>query len=66
MNVIINGEKTEIAPETTVEDHLKHLDLNLDTVVVEADGLILKQEEYATLMLKDGMVLELIRFIGGG
>lgn len=66
MEIIVNGEAREVEQGSCVKDHLKTLDLNLDTVVVECDGVILKREEYASCLLKEGSVLEVIRFIGGG
>ena len=66
MNVIVNGEERGIKDGLSVEEYLIELGLNLDTVVVECDTIILQRDEYAAHILKEGSVLELIRFIGGG
>jgi sulfur carrier protein len=42
------------------------MELNPDTVVAECDGRIINRDEYDSLVLQDGNVLELIRFVGGG
>lgn len=66
MEIIVNGENKEIDQGLSVEDYLNILAINLETVVVECDATILQRDEYGSHILKDGMVLELIRFIGGG
>ena len=66
MEITINGETKEITPNTTLISFIKDMDLNPDTVVAECDGRIIKRDEYDTLVLSDGNVLELIRFVGGG
>ena len=47
-------------------DHIRDLDLNPDTVVAECDGRIISRDDYESLLLQEGSVLELIRFVGGG
>ena len=66
MKIIVNGENKKIESGTSVEGYLKTLDINLETVVLECDGVILKRDEYPGRILHDGSVLEVIRFIGGG
>ena len=66
MKITCNGETVEIKPETTLVSFIRGMDLNPDTVVAECDGRIIKRDEYDTLMLSEGNVLELIRFVGGG
>jgi thiamine biosynthesis protein ThiS len=66
MKITCNGETKEITPDTTLVSFIRDLELNPDTVVAECDGKIVKREEYDTLVLSEGCVLELIRFVGGG
>jgi sulfur carrier protein len=66
MKITCNGETKEINPNTTLVSFIRDMDLNPDTVVAECDGRIIKRDEYDTLVLSDGNVLELIRFVGGG
>ena len=66
MKIICNSETKEITPNTTLVSFIKDMNLNPDTVVAECDGRIIKRDEYDTLVLSDGNVLELIRFVGGG
>ena len=66
MKITCNGEIKDIAQDTTLVSFIRDLDLNPDTVVAECDGRIVRREEYDTLVLSEGNVLELIRFVGGG
>lgn len=66
MKILCNGEAQEIPSEIRVADYLSQLGLDASSVVVECDGKILTREEYASHILQDGSVLELIRFVGGG
>ena len=66
MKITVNGETKEIIPETTLVSFIRDMDLNPDTVVAECDGKIIKRDEYDSLVLQEGNVLELIRFVGGG
>jgi sulfur carrier protein len=50
----------------TLAAFIHSLDLNPDTIVAECEGRIIKRDEYDTLVLQEGNVLELIRFVGGG
>jgi len=66
MKITCNGEIKNIDPGTTPVTLIQDLDLNPDTVVVECDGRIVKREEYDTLILTEGNIIELVRFVGGG
>jgi sulfur carrier protein len=66
MIITCNGETKELNPDTTLVSFIRDMDLNPDTVVAECDGRIIKRDEYDTLVLADGNILELIRFVGGG
>ena len=66
MKITCNGETKKITPDTTLVSFIRDMNLNPDTVVAECDGRIIKRDEYDTLVLQDGNILELIRFVGGG
>lgn len=66
MQIVCNGEQREISQGLTVAECIRQTGLEPDSVVAECDGRILKREEYDTLVLTEGAVLELIRFVGGG
>jgi len=66
MKITCNGKTREIAPDTTLVSFIRDMDLNPDTVVAECSGKIIPRNEYDTMVLQEGDVLELIRFVGGG
>lgn len=66
MEIICNGAKVAVVAELSLAMFLRGLGLNPDTVAVECDGAILARETYEVLRLREGMVLEVIRFVGGG
>ena len=66
MKITVNGETKEVAPRTTLVSLITDMGLNPVTVVVECDGKIIKRDEYDSLVLQEGNILELIRFVGGG
>jgi sulfur carrier protein len=66
MKITCNGETKEITPNTSLVNLIRDMNLNPDTVVAECDGRIINRDDYETLLLQEGNVLELIRFVGGG
>ena len=66
MKITVNGEPKEAPEKSTIFDYVSSLNFDPETVVVEIDGKIVQREEYQTRDLKEGCILELIRFIGGG
>lgn len=66
MEIICNGVKTAVDPEITLATFVRGKGLNPDTVAVECDGAIVARTAYEGLRLRAGMVLEVIRFVGGG
>lgn len=66
MTITCNGESRTLEREMSVEELIRALGLNPETVVAELDGRILTRPECAVTKLADGATLELIRFVGGG
>jgi sulfur carrier protein len=66
MKITCNGEINEVPADITLNAFIRDAGLNPDTVVAECDGRIIKRDEYDSLVLQEGNVLELIRFVGGG
>lgn len=66
MEITVNGEPGHAPEESNVFDYVVSLNFDPETVVVELNGAIVQRDEYKTTLLKDGCILELIRFIGGG
>ena len=61
----INGEELELAG-TTLADYLASGDYDSRRVAVERNGAIVPKAAYGRTVLKDGDVIEIVSFVGGG
>jgi sulfur carrier protein len=67
MLLTVNGAPRTAERGETLASLLAGLGLDPRMVVVERNGTILRQrEEFRTLALAEGDVLELVHFVGGG
>lgn len=67
MKLTINGQSMTFSNRITHVDQLLHeLDLKVRTVVVELNRHILIREDHEKAVLKDGDILEIVHFVGGG
>ena len=66
MEITCNGEKRQVAEGSTVLSMIVELGLEPDYVVAECDAAIVGRDAYGATPLKEGSVVELIRFVGGG
>ena len=63
--VRINGNE-EAAAGMALKDYLEQKQYPADGIAVECNGSIVPKEEYAKKILRDGDVLEVVSFVGGG
>ena len=66
INLTVNGKPRPIDAAVDLETYLTSFGLNLQFLAVGYNGEVIKKEEYAGLLLKDGDVLEIVRPVGGG
>ena len=66
MILILNGEKTDIQDNLTVEGLLNHLEIEPARVAVEVNLNIIKKNDFHVCILKDGDKVEVVNFVGGG
>jgi thiamine biosynthesis protein ThiS len=67
MQLTVNGAPRTADRGETVAGLLAGLGLDPRLVVVERNGTILRQrDEFRTLALAEGDILELVHFVGGG
>jgi sulfur carrier protein len=66
MNITINGQVREFREGLTVAALLEAFDLATERVAVEWNGEIVSREDFANHVLRDGDVIEIVRFVGGG
>ncbi len=63
--VIINGEEQNAAG-LTVAEAIAGGEYNPARIAVEKNGVLVPKREYGDTVLKDGDVLEIVAFFGGG
>lgn len=66
MEVVVNGERREVAGGTTVPQLLEMLQVVPERVVVELNLRILKRAEHPATILQEGDQIEIVQFVGGG
>lgn len=63
--VRVNGKEFDIA-ETNVNEYLLNSGYDINRVAVEINGEILPKLQYENTILKDGDIVEVVSFVGGG
>ena len=63
--VKINGEEKEIAGKNLLE-YLKEAGFEPERVVVERNLDIISKDEFGNTIIQDEVVIEVLRFVGGG
>ena len=66
INLTVNGKPRPIEASVDLETYLASFGFNLQFVAVGYNGEVVKKELFASLTLKDGDVLEIVRPVGGG
>lgn len=66
INVILNGMNRQFPEGYSLADITANLGLNNKKVVAEMDGKIVMQNNFATLKIKEGSKIELVKIVGGG
>ena len=61
----INGQSVDAAG-ITIEEYLNKENFNVRTVAVEVNEEIVPKNKFAETILKEGDVVEIISFMGGG
>ncbi|MEH7380190.1 sulfur carrier protein ThiS [Bacillus sp. JJ1533] len=67
MRIRLNGEFVELPEEvSSVGKLLAHYKLENRIVIVEINEDIIQKDDYKTMKLKNGDVIEIVQFVGGG
>jgi len=64
--VQINGEKKEVTDGLSVSQLLNQLGIRPGRVVVELNRDIVSRDALEALLLKEGDIIEIVHFVGGG
>jgi len=66
MKLTVNGAAHEVPDGITVRDLVAHLGLDDGPVAVEKNLEVVPRAEHARVVLRDGDVVEIVHFVGGG
>lgn len=66
MKLTINGETVDNIRAETISGLLEELKLVQGRVAVEVNLSVIKRAEHETFRLKDGDIVEIVSFVGGG
>ncbi|MDQ6717751.1 MAG: sulfur carrier protein ThiS [Gemmatimonadota bacterium] len=65
--VTVNGAERIVTAPSSISDLLSSLSLDAQAVVVEHNGVILRdRDSLPGIFLSDGDVVEIVHFVGGG
>jgi sulfur carrier protein len=62
----VNGKRVELESPTPLLAYLERLGVNPRAVAVEHNGEILERAAYASITLREGDRVEIVRMVGGG
>ncbi len=65
IEIQINGKKEQIE-KGTIAGLVSNKQLTVDSLIVEYNRKIIKQDAWTDVTLQEGDVLELLNFVGGG
>ncbi|MCC2639504.1 MAG: sulfur carrier protein ThiS [Moraxellaceae bacterium] len=66
MQILLNGERHEVAADQTLATLIAELDLAGRRIAVEVNGEIAPRSQHATMRLHEGARVEIVQAIGGG
>ena len=66
MNITVNGKAMEVADARSVDGLLTHLNVSRQFTAVAVNREITPKAEYASMTLRDGDKVEIVRPMGGG
>lgn len=66
MKITMNGETIEVPPRSNLDDLCRLLEVSKKSSVISVNGEVVGKNEYASFMLKDSAVVEVMVFVGGG
>lgn len=66
MDIVVNGQAENCAPETSISGFLAERGYEASAVVVERNGQIIARGTFALTTLQEDDCLEIVQFVGGG
>lgn len=66
MIINVNSKAIEIKNGINLKQWLQNSKYRIDLVAIEYNGNIVKKSDWEKFILKDGINLEIVEFVGGG
>jgi sulfur carrier protein len=66
IRVTVNGRTRQFEGEMSLPNLLRRLEITFPRIAVAHNGEVLRHEEHAALVVRDGDSLEIVRMVGGG
>ena len=66
ISIAVNGELVQITANSTVADLLAQLKINTRAIAVEVNREIQSTNDFATFVLQENDILEVVTLVGGG
>jgi len=66
INITINGNKIEIKENSSISDFVKERKVTGNMFAIEKNLEIINKDRYDTEIIKEGDILEIVGFFGGG
>ena len=65
--LVVNGESTTFLDSvSTLEDIREHYNFKPNTVIMELNGELFKDDDFSTQKIQENDTLEIVHFMGGG
>lgn len=64
--ITVNGKEIMLNRPLTVAEYLEENDYQINRIAVELNYEILSKSSYSSTTLKEGDILEIVSFVGGG
>ena len=66
ITLTVNGKLTDLEKATALEQFLQDHGIDSQFLAVAYNGTVLRREEFGTVILNQGDVVEIVRPVGGG
>ncbi len=66
VSVTVNGKPHEVASESTISALLDALEVRRERCAVEVNRAVVPRSQHGAHTLRDGDVVEIVSFVGGG
>ncbi len=66
MKIQLNGQGKQLHSSQSLKELIENFCKQHNRVIAEVNGEIIRSHQWPTVSLKDGDVVELISFVGGG